>query len=206
MDEKGHVFAVVTADVSLEWLSQMTDSLRYYNHSYSFILSHKGTFITNPSKQRVLHETIFSSAKEVGDSALAQIGRDMIAGKTDMRPMQSPKWGKSFIFYKPITHTNWSMAIVCSAEEFFKNAKQDGLIVAVIILVMLIVLTFILRDGVRRLTLPLTQVTQAVKEVAYGNLEAPLPKLDFKFKDEMARLYYAFHSMQESLIRQMEEL
>jgi len=204
LDEQGHAFAVLTADVSLEWLTQMMDSLQYYEKSYSFILSRNGTFITNPDKKRVLNETIFSSAKEVGDSVLAQIGKDMTSGKNDMRKFRSHNLGDSFIFFKPIEHTGWSMAIVCSANEFFRSAHRAGVIVAVFILATIMLLIIILHQGVRKLTLPLTLFTQAVNEVANGNLQASLPKI--KTRDEMMRLRNSFLTMQKSLTEQMEEL
>ncbi|MBO7580966.1 MAG: SpoIIE family protein phosphatase [Bacteroidaceae bacterium] len=204
MDDKGQVFAVLTADVSLDWLSQMMDSLKYYEQSYSFIISRDGTFLTHPSKDLVLTENIFSFAKKVNDAELTELGHEMISGKTDMRQFKSPNLGRSFLFYKPIKRTGWSVAIVCSAEEFFRNATQAGLIVAIIILLMLLVLAFILRKGVHHLTQPLVQFTNAVNEVANGNLQATLPKV--KTKDEMMRLRNSFITMQKSLTQQMEEL
>ena len=204
MDEKGEVFAVVTADVSLDWLSEMMDSLKYYEQSYSLILSRDGTYLMHPMKELVLRETIFTSAKVLKNEELAKRGHDMINGKTDMLRFRSPLLGNSFIFYKPIKRTGWSMAIVCSTEEFFRSAQKAGIIVATVILVMLVLLALILRTGVKRMTQPLTQLTQAVNEVAHGNLNAELPRV--KSKDEMLRLYTSFRSMQKSLNWQMEEL
>ncbi|MBO7592419.1 MAG: SpoIIE family protein phosphatase [Bacteroidaceae bacterium] len=204
MDDEGNVFAVLTADVSLDWLSQMMDSLKYYSQSYSFIISRDGTFLTHPSKDLVLTENIFSFAKRVNDADLTAIAHNMTSGKKDMRRFHSPNLGSSFLFYKPIRRTGWSVAIVCSADEFFHNATQAGLIVAVIILLMLLLLAFILRKGVHHLTQPLVQFTNAVNEVANGNLQATLPKI--KTKDEMMRLHNSFITMQKSLTQQMEEL
>ena len=204
MDEKGEVFAVVTADVSLDWLSEMMDSLKYYEQSYSLILSRDGTYLMHPMKELVLRETIFTSAKVLKNEELAKRGHDMINGKTDMLRFHSPLLGNSFIFYKPIKRTGWSMAIVCSTEEFFRSAQKAGIIVAAVILCMLVLLALILRTGVKRMTQPLTQLTQAVNEVAHGNLNAELPRV--KSKDEMLRLYTSFRSMQKSLNWQMEEL
>ena len=204
MDDKGRVFAVVTADVSLDWLSDMMDSLKYYERSYSMILSRDGTYLTHPRKELVLHGTIFSSAKRLNNAEIEQVGKDMTSGKTDMKRFESPILGNSFIFYKPIKRTGWSVAIICCAKEFFSNATRAGIIVAVIILMMLVLLTFILRKGVHRLTKPLTEITKAVNEVAYGNLQAPLPEI--KSKDEMLRLCNSFRTMQKSLTWQMEEL
>ena len=68
----------------------------------------------------------------------------------------------------------------------------------------LVLLTIILRRTIHRLIAPLTTFTQAVDEVAQGNLQATLPVIHSK--DEMLRLHHSFSTMQESLVRQMEEL
>ncbi len=203
-DDEGNVYAIVTADVSLDWLSNMMDSLKYYDQSYCFILSKKGTYLAHPIKKAVLDETIFDAANMLKNDDLAQIGQDMTDGKMDMKRFRSPHLGNSFIFYKPVIRTGWSMAIVCSAKEFFSSAATAGFIVAALIMIMLVILAFILKIGVRRLTLPLTQFTQAVNEVANGNLQAKLPPV--RSKDEMLRLRNSFVTMQRSLEQQMEEL
>lgn len=203
-DKKGNVYAVVTADVSLDWLSEMMDSLKYYEKSYCFILSRDGTYLAHPVKKSVLAETVFEAAKKLNNDDLAKIGKEMTGGKMDMKRFHSPHLGHSFIFYKPIVRTGWSMAIVCSAEEFFRSATNAGFFVAALILIMLVILAFVLKIGVRRLTLPLTQFTQAVNEVANGNLQAKLPPV--RSKDEMLRLHNSFVTMQHSLELQMEEL
>lgn len=203
-DNEGNVYAIVTADVSLDWLSDMMDSLKYYEQSYCFILSRDGTYLAHPIKETVLNETVFDASKKLKNDDLAQIGKEMTGGKMDMKRFSSPHLGHSFIFYKPIVRTGWSMAIVCSAKEFFSSATDAGFFVATLILVMLVILAFILKIGVRRLTLPLTQFTQAVNEVANGNLQAKLPPV--RSKDEMLRLRNSFVTMQRSLEQQMEEL
>lgn len=203
-DEKGNFYGVVTADVSLDWLSGMMDSLNYHEKAYSFIIGRSGTFITHPAEEYVLNETVFTRAKKNGDSLLEKIGYEMVDGKSDMRIIKTGSFGRSFIFYQPIQHNGWSMAIVCSSREFFKSANRMGLIVVGIILLMLLLLTVILRQAVRRLTRPLEHFTRAADEVAQGNLQAELPEVHSK--DEMMRLHNSFSMMQQSLARQMEEL
>lgn len=203
-DEKGNFYGVVTADVSLDWLSEMMDSLSYYDDAYSFIIGRSGTFITYPDEKVVLNETVFTRAEERGDSLLKRIGGEMVDGQSDMRPIQTDSYGSSFIFYQPVKHNGWSMAIVCSSREFFNEADHVGIIVMATILVMLILLTIILRYAVRRLTRPLELITHAADEVAQGNLHAELP--DVHSKDEMMRLRHSFSTMQQSLTKQMDEL
>jgi len=202
-DEAGNVFAVVTADVSLDWLGNLMD-VRYYQNAYSFILGRSGTFITHPVPSVILNKTIFSYAEEVGYDDMIAVGHEMLGGQRNMKSVTSPTYGKSFIFYGPFPHTGWSMALVCQSNEFFKEAHRTGLIVAALIILMLVLLIVIIQQAVHRLTRPLATFTKAVDEVAQGNLQAPLP--DIHTKDEMQRLHHSFSIMQESLALQMEEL
>ena len=204
LDKNGKVYAIMTADVSLDWMSGMLDTLKYYDQSYCFILSRNGTYITNPNKKRILNETIFSTAQEKGDSTLARIGRSMISGGTNMMRMQSPSLGDSYIFYKPLQPTGWSMAIVCSSDDFFRAARQSGTFISFLILGMLLILVILLQKGLHRLTQPLAMFTKAVNEVANGNLQATLPEVHTR--DEMLRLHNSFITMQKSLVQQMQEL
>ena len=203
-DRNGAFCGVLTADVSLDWLSEMMDSLNYYDNAYSFIIGHQGTFITHPNKDAVLHETVFTWAEQQNYPLLNTIGREMVEGKSDMRHITTKAFGSSFIFYKPVKHNGWSMALVCSSKEFFKVANRVGGVVVAIMLLVLVLLAIILRYGVRRLTRPLELITRAVDEVAKGNLQAELPEVHTK--DEMLRLHRSFCTMQKSLAQQIDEL
>ena len=82
--------------------------------------------------------------------------------------------------------------------------RQLASVLTVLFVVMLIVLTSMLRRLIHRHIAPLTAFTEAVDEVAKGNLDAKLPVI--KSKDEMRSLHHSFSVMQKSLVKQMEEL
>ncbi|MBO7418329.1 MAG: SpoIIE family protein phosphatase [Bacteroidaceae bacterium] len=202
-DETGNLIAVVTADILLEDLSKLLD-VNYFEYAYACMISRTGSIISHPNKELVLQQNIFSIAEKTGHPELIEVGHEMIEGKSGMREWQSPSFGKSYIFFVPFEHTGWSMAIICKASELFKEVRKTALFLAVLFIVMLALLTNILRRGVHRLIAPLTTFTQAVDEVAQGNLQAKLPVIHSK--DEMQRLHHSFSTMQRSLVSQMEEL
>ena len=82
--------------------------------------------------------------------------------------------------------------------KLVRNIEENGLIYAIgvhrmsvaltlLFLLTLVVLTYFLRRAIHRLIVPLTTFTQAVDEVARGNLQAELPEIHSK--DEMQRLH-----------------
>lgn len=203
MDEAGDLVAVVTADILLDYLKELVD-VKYYDHAYACIIGRTGTFISHPIKELVMQQTIFSVAEKAGHPELIEIGQEMTGGKSGMRKWKSPSFGDAYIFFVPFEHTGWSMAIVCKTSELYKGVRQTVLFMASLFILMLILLTYLLRQGVHRLIAPLTTFTQAVDEVAQGNLQAELP--DIRSKDEMQRLHHSFSTMQQSLAQQMKEL
>ena len=176
MDEDGNLVAVVTADILLEDLSKLLD-VEYYDYAYACMIGRSGTFISHPNKELVLQQTIFSFAQKTRSPELMEIGKEMIEGKNGMREWTSPTFGDSYIFFVPLQHTGWSMAIVCKAGELYKGVHEAVFFLASLLILMHVILAYILRRSVHRLIAPLTTFTQAVDEVARGNLQAELPTI-----------------------------
>lgn len=203
LDTGGNTIAVVTADILLDDFSKLLE-VKYYENAYACLLSRNGTFISHPMKELVLRESIFSVTDSTKYPELKDLAQDFAEGRSGMRKWTSPRYGESYIFFVPLQHTGWSMAIVCKASELFKGVRKAGLFLTALFLIMLVLLTYLLRRGVHRLIAPLTTFTQAVDQVAQGNLQAELPVIHSQ--DEMQQLHHSFSIMQQSLAQQMEEL
>ena len=225
-DKNGNLMAVITADVSLNWLTELVaksdielnaklmeteiDSTNleinddfFYTHAYSFIIGRGATYITHPNTERILNDTYFVYSMETNDSIDAQIGYDMVDGLSGMREMIRDGV-KYLICYAPIERTGWSMATVIPAKIIYGNSRLLSYLILFIMLAGLVALFLICNSVVKRITRPLARFADSADEVAKGNLDATLP--DIKTKDEMARLSQSFSLMQTSLKQQMEEL
>ena len=224
-DKNGNMIAILTADVSLNWLTELvaksdielnsklqgaqdTTGLKIndqflYTHAYSFIIGRGATYITHPMSERILNDTYFVYSMETNDSIDAQIGYDMVDGLSGMREIIRDGV-KFLICYAPIERTGWSMATVIPAKIIYGNSQLLSYLVLLIMFIGLVVLFLICNSVVMRITRPLARFADSADEVAKGNLDATLP--DIKTKDEMARLSQSFSLMQTSLKQQMEEL
>ena len=203
MDDNGNVIAVVTADILLDYLTEIMD-IEYLIHAHVCMISRKGTFISQTEEGLELIENSIKVAEEAGLYELVEVVQEMINGKSGMKEWKSPWHGDSYIFFVPLQHMGWSTAIVCEKSELFKDYNRAALALLVLFLLMLVLMSFILRRFVHRLIAPLTKFTLAVDEVAQGNLHATLPEIHSE--DEMQRLHHSFSTMQQSLVKQMEEL
>ena len=225
-DKNGSLIAVITADVSLNWLTELVaksdielnarlleteidstnlevDDTFFYTHAYSFIIGRGATYITHPNSERILNDTYFVYSMETNDSIDAQIGYDMVDGLSGMREIDRDGV-KFLICYAPIERTGWSMATVIPAKMIYGSSRWITFLVLAIIVAGLVILFLICNSVVKRITRPLVRFADSADEVAKGNLDATLP--DIKTKDEMARLSQSFSLMQASLKQQMEEL
>ena len=230
-DASGNIYAIITADVSLEWLTELVtesdldfnqrvlnikdqerdaqwailegDSAFFYHHAYTYIIGKGGAYITHPLRDRILNESYFILSEVTADTIDDRIGYEMIDGKTGMEAVDRDGT-KFYINYAPIERTGWSMATVIPAKLIFTRSMIFGGIVVAVMLIGLAILFFICHHILIRVTKPLTLFAKSADEVAQGNLNASLPQI--LSHDEMKRLHDSFAMMQTSLKEQMEEL
>ncbi len=225
-DKDGKFYAIVTADISVSWLTDMMkkndvdfnegmlnkkilldnqdyDHDLYYKHAYSFIIGYSGAYITHPEKERILNETYFVSCFETPDSTDDQVGYHMLDGMTGTDKFSRD--GNEYVLaYAPIERTGWSMATVIPYDAITQRARILATIIMVVMIIGVLVIYFICRIMLRRMTKPLERFSKSAKEIAKGNFDAPLPEI--KTKDEMRELYDSFKIMQHSLTSHIEEL
>lgn len=202
-DHNGKLFAVFTADISLEWLTEMVNGIRPYPNSYTLLIGRGGAYVVHPEKERILNETIFTATAGMQDTTVRYIGRQMIAGQQGSIALQNDTM-QTYVFYAPIGYTGWSVAVVCPYDDVFAGLLQiRRMILAIVSVGLLLLLLFCIRT-IRRMTRPLSRFAEAAVSIAGGDFRTPLPEI--AGKDEMSRLRRSFDFMQHSLIRYMEEL
>ena len=202
-DKDGKIFAIFTADVSLDWLTKLLNNIKYYKDAYTLAVSRGGTYIVHPRKERILNETIFSNITETEDTLDDGIAHAMIDGKEGFSKFKNDGI-PSVAFYKPIQRTGWSMAIICPEKEFFQVVSLLGFIVVATMFLGLLTLLFVCHKGVKHITRPLERFAHSANEIAAGNFESELPEITTK--DEMLKLHDSFKMMQNSLTERIEEL
>ena len=208
LDSKGNIYGVFTADLSLDWIEDIASFFKgrfsdgLSDYFYNFIIGRGGTYIMHPNKDRVLNETIFSTCFETEATDDDHVAYAMIGGHSGMGMFRQN--GASYhVYYSPIKRTGWSMGMVISDKLLFYSIGLLCLPVILLMIIGVIVVYFISRHIIRRVTKPLTLFTNSVDEIAQGHFDNPLPEI--KTRDEMLRLRNSFATMQASLVRQIEE-
>ena len=209
-DSQGNFYAVLTADIALEWLSNIVHRTDSINNSksfiddasiYSFIVGRNGTYIIHPDKELILKETLFSYFAETADTLDDHIAHDILAGKQGKDIVRTNK--DTYIYYAPIQRTGWSMAIVVPESDILEVVQIIGILIVALMVLGLIIVSFVCHKVIRRITRPLTRFADTADEIAKGNFETPLPTIHSR--DEMRQLHDSFLTMQRSLNQQIEE-
>ncbi len=192
------VKAVVSADVSLEWLTWLVASIKLGRTGYGFIMSDIGTIVTHPREEWIMRQSIFSLAEEYGDSRLRQIGRAMIREKSGFVELGSTLTGKdAFIAYARIPSPGWSLGAVFPRSEIFEEVcvlyERTVLLAGFGVVLLLIVSALVARSMAR----PLLHMSEATRKVVRGDLDIDLS--DIRRKDEVGQLAQAFTRMAAGL-------
>ena len=182
--------------------------------SFYFIIDHDGTYIAHPDSGYVIRKNYFELAKATNDTIDDYVGRQMVAGKEgifkdkedngchfDFFDLES---SEVYMFYMPIEHTNWSIAMAVARYSIDALAIGFGFIFLILIGLALLVVRLVGRFVAKRVTRPLGQLAASADEVAKGNFNAPLPQL--KHYDEVHLLRDSFEEMQHSLTHYIDEL
>jgi len=192
------VKAIVSADVSLEWLSWLVSSIRLGRTGYGFIMSDIGTIVTHPREEWIMRHSIFSLAEEFGDSRLRRIGRAMIREKSGFVELGSTLTGEdAFLAYARIPSPGWSLGVVFPKSEIFEEVcvlyERTVLLAGLGVVFLLIVSALVARSMAR----PLLHMSEATRRVVRGDLDIDLSGI--RRKDEVGQLAQAFTRMAAGL-------
>lgn len=202
-DNNNKIIAIFTADLSLEWFAEQVNSIKPYPNAYNLMIGRGGTFLVHSNKEKILNETMFTSANSINDKELFSTAHNMVNGYYGMGEFE--RQGKHFyLFYAPVKATGWSVAVACLHSDIFSgvdSVRKLSYIVGIIGMLLITVLCFFI---IRRMTRPLTEIANTAMEIAQGNLTAHLPKITTY--DEMLTLHDSFAHMQNSLLKYIDEL
>jgi methyl-accepting chemotaxis protein len=200
-------WGVVTADIELDWLARLVDSVKVLKTGYAFLISQNGVFVTNPMKDLVMRESIFDRAEEENDLELRRLGRDMVRGGEGFyryysRYLNKPCW----MYYAPLHTTGWSLVVVFPEDELFADLHQLSRRVAGMGALGFAGLIFMALVMMRRLVKPIAWITNLADQMASGDLGGAMRNMETFERDtarlttrEYSRLARSFISMTRSL-------
>ena len=195
-DERGKMYAVFTANISLSRFTDMVDQLKPYDFSHSFLISRTGSYLTHYNREKIMNETLFSDAFEAKDTDLEHIGREMLAGNTGTCDYKND--GQSSIaFYTSIPNIGWSVCSICRKDIILSELYSTSRNIIYLFLAGLLLLFVFTYSVIKRLVRPLEDFSRVAQVIASGHFNEKLPAI--RSNDEMRKLRDSFAYMQQSL-------
>ena len=202
-DRNGKYVGTISVDLSLTWLSNTISAVKPYPHSYSIMIGQGGTFFVHPDSTKLFFHTIFTETLEHEDTALTALGHAMQRGEEGMRQLVIDGQ-ESYVFYKPLGNTGWSVAIVCPESDIFGAFNRLRRAVTIAVLAGLLLLLLVSIQIITRELKPLRRLADQAGVIAKGNFDETLPESGRV--DEIGQLSQSFSDMQRSLAGYIEEL
>lgn len=202
-NNRGELYAIFIASISLSQFTDNISLMKPYSTSYTYLLSRNGSFLTHENRSKILNETVFTEAFSTENQTQERIGREMLAGKTGT--VRFDNLGTdSYAFYTAIPEIGWSVCTVCPSKIILQELDSTSRNIIYTFLVGILVLFLIVYSIIHRLVRPLKRFSESAREIATGRFDVTLPQVHSK--DEIRDLHDSLAYMQKSLSTYVNEL
>jgi sigma-B regulation protein RsbU (phosphoserine phosphatase) len=213
-DNNGHTYAVLCADVSLDWVQNLCDQAKPYSYSTVFVVGRDSQYVCHPDQSWIQSINVIEQAHRQNDSTFFGMTKKMLtwqrgADTVDMSGLlqsdnSKQDFSSSIVFYAPVDRVQWSVCFTIPQDKIMEapNRLRTNMLLLLVVLLGAVFasLYYIIRSQLS----PLQLLSNKAHEISQGNFDVCLP--EFKSKDEIRRLRDAFDDMQHSLAKYIEEL
>lgn len=188
---------IITVDMSLDWFTEIVNSVKIFETGYAFLITRSGTYVTNPDKSLIMNESIFTLSKETNQPEIREIGRKMIKGEKGITTFTEKNKGKISVYYIQFPTNKWSLGLIIPHDEMFADLKKLNIYIIILGLFGLTILVIFTMRIIKKQIEPLSKFSKSAIVIAEGNFNAELPEV--KTNDEMKQLRDSFIFMQKEL-------
>ena len=144
-DKKGQIAAILTADISLDWLTELVGNVKVYPSAFSMVVSRAGQIMVCPVETLIMRTNVTDAVKGMDDSvSLASLNRAMLSGESGNMTIRE-KGVTSRVFFAPVERTGWSMSIIIPETEIYAGIRKIGQLVMLLQLLGILMIIFIIR-------------------------------------------------------------
>jgi sigma-B regulation protein RsbU (phosphoserine phosphatase) len=144
-DKNGEVAAILTADISLDWLSDLIGNIKVYPNAFNMVISRSGQIMVCPAETLVMQTTVNQFAMESGDyEALNRVNEAMLSGQSGEMPVRY-QGQTNHVYFAPVERTGWSLSIVLPEKDLYNGVRRIGMIVKLLQVLGVAMLIVILR-------------------------------------------------------------
>jgi len=148
-DKKGKAIAVLTADVSLDWLTELVGSVKVYPSAFNMVVSREGQIMVCPIETLVMRKTVQELALATDDSSsVANINKNLSSGEFGSSTIRY-KGEVFYMFFGPVSRTSWSLSLFVPEEEIYGEIHKLGQLVLMLQILSVILIILIIRSTVK---------------------------------------------------------
>ncbi len=205
MAADGRFAGVATADIALDWLQQLTESIRILDTGFGLIVSKEDIIVAHPDASRVMKKL-----KSTMDAGFIENYWDIYLKSKqahDATYFNAPcrhKTGGCWVAIKPLLDTGWKVVIVIPESELIADIVLLTGEIALLAIIGLLILALVIVSITRRMINPLGRLARVTGDIGNGKLDIPLPSA--KRNDEIGALTNDFRNMRDSLQTYLEKL
>lgn len=196
----GHIVGVLFEVIDGDYLSEMTDTVKFGQTGKAFILNSKGVTIAHVNRDLVKNQdcTIENAKTNPELKELAEFNQRMINGETGVGEY-SYKTKKYLSGFAPIEGTSWSVAVQLERYEIL--AETSGLRISMMIASLIficigLVIIYFISSGISK---RIAVTARYLGLLAEGDLSRDIPEAYLLRKDEFGVMAVSVKTMQDSL-------
>ena len=194
---------IISTDLALLRLSKIISAEKPYPNAYYMMLDEEGHYLIHPDTTCLFTKTIFTDIDVKQHPDIVALGHEMTAGKQGSMRINLDNQ-PCMVCYQPVPGTKWCLALVCPDKDILQAYyKLAYIIVALLIIGLLVILTLCYRAASTAIK-PISQLAGQTQQIGEGNYDQPIVRSTRK--DEVGELQNSFASMQESLVRHVNDI
>ena len=149
-DRNGRIAAILTADISLDWLTELVGNVKVYPNAFSMVVSRAGQIMVCPTETLVMRSTVQEAVRGMDDSvSLANLNKAMLSGETGNLTIRE-KGVSAKVFFAPVQRTGWSLSVVIPEKEIYSGIRNVGRVVKLLqilgILLMILIIRYVFKN------------------------------------------------------------
>lgn len=144
-DRNGRIAAILTADISLDWLTELVGNVKVYPNAFSMVVSRAGQIMVCPTETLVMRSTVQEAVRGRDDSvSLANLNKAMLSGETGNMTIRE-KGVSAKVFFAPVQRTGWSLSVVIPEKEIYSGIRNVGRVVKLLQILGILLMILIIR-------------------------------------------------------------
>ncbi|MDP6543341.1 MAG: response regulator [Phycisphaerae bacterium] len=198
----GKFWGVATVDIPLEPLRELVDIGISRNFSF-IVLTKNGNCVYSPNRDHI-NKSMIDIAKRQGRQDFADLVRAIASGQTGVATLPDLETSEDeWVFYAPVKSAQWGLAASVPERTAFADVQEQLAWDIGFVAISLVLIVTGLWIMTVRISRPILKLTDAVTEVAAGNLDV---RAEQTGNDEISMLAGAVNEMTAKLSQRERSL